>query len=410
MSAHEIPSSTIIDAKIADALTNHPTKKDVDDAMKLKQDVLTQSQTNAVNSGVTSGLVNKLKNIEDGAQKNPDLSPYAKKTDVEVRLSRKQDRLLNHQLEAIDSGITHEKVEKLNSVEKGAQKNPDLSPYAKIVDVDNKLDTKLSKENVVFPNLLNTESAASSTAVAQFYREKSDLDYGGDNGYVFEVAYKELSYKTTIRAYYYQIMNDDANHYRGYDIQSGITIDMYVYKPPAPIDIFMVGVRVFENGKKIGEANATTDNSIVIPVIQTEKYVITSTGSFYIDADRIPLASKIHELVYSESPNGVYNPDEVYLKNGGYYFIGNGKKCTVYLPDENDFLPRTCVIYCYTPANVTFIDARGRHLVCRGFSSTHSSHSITGKELKIPEDKFFSLTTRRIKTTDGTELLYLEVI
>jgi hypothetical protein len=86
MSAHEIPNSSIVDAKIRDALTNHPTKKDVDDAMKSKQDALSTSQTNAVNSGVTKELVGKLKTIEEGAQKNPDLSGYAKKSDIPYAL------------------------------------------------------------------------------------------------------------------------------------------------------------------------------------------------------------------------------------------------------------------------------------------------------------------------------------
>lgn len=80
--ASEIPNSNIVDAKIKDALTNHPTKKDVDDAVKSKQDALNASQTNAVNSGVTKELVSKLEGIEAGAEKNPDMSLYAKKTEI----------------------------------------------------------------------------------------------------------------------------------------------------------------------------------------------------------------------------------------------------------------------------------------------------------------------------------------
>lgn len=77
-----IPNSDIVDAMIRFALTNHPTKEDVDNAMKSKQNALTSSQTDAVDSGVTKELVAKLKNIEEGAQKNPDLSEYAKKSDI----------------------------------------------------------------------------------------------------------------------------------------------------------------------------------------------------------------------------------------------------------------------------------------------------------------------------------------
>jgi hypothetical protein len=60
-----------------------------------------------VNSGITGELVNKLNNIEDGAQKNPDLSDYAKKTDIPAP--------------------------------------PDLSEYSKTVDVDEKLEKKQGK-------------------------------------------------------------------------------------------------------------------------------------------------------------------------------------------------------------------------------------------------------------------------
>lgn len=175
----EILSSVIVDAKIRDALTNHPTKKDVDNAMKLKQDALTQSQVNAMNSGVTGDLVDKLKNIEAGAQKNPDLSPYAKKTELPVvpdmskyALNEKveaeevraieAERNINLKVESIEERVNSkvgadwvmdrfvereigkglseynfgidEKL-KLEGIEEGAQKNPDLTPYTKTEDI-----------------------------------------------------------------------------------------------------------------------------------------------------------------------------------------------------------------------------------------------------------------------------------
>ena len=78
----EFPNSDIVDANIRKALANYPTKSDFSSAMESKQDTLTTSQANAVGSGITSELVDKLKGIENGAQKNPDLSGYAKKEDI----------------------------------------------------------------------------------------------------------------------------------------------------------------------------------------------------------------------------------------------------------------------------------------------------------------------------------------
>ena len=51
-------------------------------ALAGKQDALSQEQVNAVNSGITADKVSKLEGIEAGAQKNPDLSGYATKDAV----------------------------------------------------------------------------------------------------------------------------------------------------------------------------------------------------------------------------------------------------------------------------------------------------------------------------------------
>ena len=48
-------------------------------ALAGKQDALSQEQAEAVNSGITADKVSKLEGIEAGAQKNPDLSGYATK-------------------------------------------------------------------------------------------------------------------------------------------------------------------------------------------------------------------------------------------------------------------------------------------------------------------------------------------
>lgn len=60
-------------------------------ALKLmKQDALSQEQVVAVNSGITADKVSKLEGIEAGAQKNPDLTEYAKKSGV-VKLYMDED-------------------------------------------------------------------------------------------------------------------------------------------------------------------------------------------------------------------------------------------------------------------------------------------------------------------------------
>lgn len=56
-------------------------------ALKLKkQDALSQEQMVAVNSGITADKVSKLEGIEAGAQKNPDLSGYATKSEIPYSL------------------------------------------------------------------------------------------------------------------------------------------------------------------------------------------------------------------------------------------------------------------------------------------------------------------------------------
>ena len=51
-----------------------------------KQDALSQEQVVAVNSGITADKVSKLEGIEAGAQKNPDLSGYATKSEIPYSL------------------------------------------------------------------------------------------------------------------------------------------------------------------------------------------------------------------------------------------------------------------------------------------------------------------------------------
>ena len=111
----EFPNSDIVDANIRKALANYPTKSDFSSAMESKQDTLTTSQANAVDSGITSELVGKLKGIENGAQKNPDLSGYARKEDVKSYLVYKADlvdgKVPAHQLPSyVDDVLEYDSV------------------------------------------------------------------------------------------------------------------------------------------------------------------------------------------------------------------------------------------------------------------------------------------------------------
>ena len=82
--------------------------KAVYDALEGKQKTLSSTQMSAANSGITAEKVSKLDGVEAGAQKNPDLSAYAKKadipaapdltsyaktSDVTTALAKKQDKL-----------------------------------------------------------------------------------------------------------------------------------------------------------------------------------------------------------------------------------------------------------------------------------------------------------------------------
>ena len=80
-----------------------------------------------VNGGGSS--VDVVAPSPDGAGKAADAKAVYEALEV------KQSKLSQEQMAAVDSGITAEKVEKLNGIEEGAQKNPDLSEYAKTAEV-----------------------------------------------------------------------------------------------------------------------------------------------------------------------------------------------------------------------------------------------------------------------------------
>lgn len=85
----------------------------------------------------------KLDSIEKGAQVNPDLSPYALTTDVNTLLANKVDKDGAKVLSTND--YTDADKTKLSGIEAGAQVNPDLTPYAKTAEVNSKLTTKVDK-------------------------------------------------------------------------------------------------------------------------------------------------------------------------------------------------------------------------------------------------------------------------
>lgn len=108
-------------------------------------DTLTQDGENPVKSkGIWSAIW--------GAIAAPAASVYAW---VTTELGKKQDKLSEAQLAAANSGITAEKVGKLNGIEAGAQKNPDLSGYAKKTDIPAAPDlSEYAKTAEVLPRYL----------------------------------------------------------------------------------------------------------------------------------------------------------------------------------------------------------------------------------------------------------------
>ncbi len=89
--------------------------KDVADLQTNKQDKLSDTQLNAVNSGITSKKVtdydNLVTNSANFITKDVDnLTNYTTTTAMNTALADKQDKLSETQLKAVDSGITSEKV------------------------------------------------------------------------------------------------------------------------------------------------------------------------------------------------------------------------------------------------------------------------------------------------------------
>lgn len=158
---------------IAGADTNYDTlkeiadyiKSDATDAAQLKNKV-TNLEANKADNTALAAEVSRAKGAEavlDGRVKeleeNPSVEVVTPSGDgagkaadakaVYEALEGKQSKLSQEQLAAVDSGITAAKVEKLNGVEAGAQKNPDLSGYAKTADVPAAIEGKEIKPSSV---------------------------------------------------------------------------------------------------------------------------------------------------------------------------------------------------------------------------------------------------------------------
>lgn len=83
-------ASVEVVAPSADGEGKAADAKAVYEELKKKQDTLSDTQTAAVNSGITAKKVEKLDGVEAGAQKNPDLSAYAKTAEVPAAIAGKE--------------------------------------------------------------------------------------------------------------------------------------------------------------------------------------------------------------------------------------------------------------------------------------------------------------------------------
>lgn len=150
--AASIDEGMIADA-VADYLDEHPVTVDETDptvpewAKQPTKPSYTASEVGAVPAEAGKGLSTndyttaekeKLAGIEAGADKTPDLSGYATKTE----LNGKVDKVSGKGLSTND--YTTAEKDKLSGIEAGAQKNPDLSHY--VTDSDYNPNSKTSDQ------------------------------------------------------------------------------------------------------------------------------------------------------------------------------------------------------------------------------------------------------------------------
>lgn len=154
MISTEIPSSNIINAMIRDALTNYPTKKDVDDAMKLKIDTNIDSRGRINLNNAIRLNAPLIVNTPEGGLFNGEIdNPYATEGKARAIASEMADYVVNLHNNNLHSA--HQRLFSLKQYKLKAGANitltqieltpngesvlidatqPDLTPYAKKAD------------------------------------------------------------------------------------------------------------------------------------------------------------------------------------------------------------------------------------------------------------------------------------
>lgn len=181
-----------IEQGVNEKLKGYSTIEDTD--TKLEKKVSKEAGKGLSSNDYTNEEKAKLQGIERGAQVNPDLTPYAKTEDVNLKLTKKVDKEDGKGLSSND--YTTEEKSKLSGIEAGAQKNPDLSPYAKTAEVNLVLTKKVDK---VAGKGLSTEDFTTQEKVdlADLKAKRFDIAVDGvaitpQGGYVYiETAYAD---------------------------------------------------------------------------------------------------------------------------------------------------------------------------------------------------------------------------
>lgn len=158
-------------SNISDLTTNKADKTYVDTELAKKQNNLTTEQLNAVNSGITTEKVTKYdgyqNQINTNTQNISNLSTNkADKTYVDAQLSTKQNTLTPSQQAAVDSGITSEKVNKYDAYEAQIESKQPKGDYATNTALTEGLATK---QNSLTEPQLNAVNSGITTAKVSKY-------------------------------------------------------------------------------------------------------------------------------------------------------------------------------------------------------------------------------------------------
>lgn len=122
------------------------------------------------------------------------------------------------------------------------------------------------------------------------------------------------------------------------------------------------------------------------------------------------LLKKVDKL--TNPPNGVAYPNEVHLKNGGFYLLGAKESagCDAYLPLVDSSDPQTFIVYCKNGTNTRFIDQSGRTVLSNLNGVSYTGGSVNLRFMGFPTQRFVAVTMRKIKDDTGNEIIHLEVV